>query len=60
MGGRASQFAAQQQKQAKLTTKVTAADMGILFALGLVIILIAILAGAGGILRLQPKKVLIG
>lgn len=60
MGGRASQFAAQQQKQAKLTTKVTAADMGILFGLGLVIILIAILAGAGGILRLQPKKVLIG
>jgi putative ABC transport system permease protein len=60
MGAGFSKTAATQQKQAKLTTKVTAADMAILFGLGLVIILIAILAGAGGILRLQPKKVLIG
>mgnify|MGYP004466318925 CR=1 FL=1 len=60
MSGSSSKMTNRQQAQAKLTTKVTVADMGILFGLGLLIILIAILAGAGGILRLQPKKVLIG
>lgn len=59
-GGGFKQAAAEQTKQAKLTTKVTVKDMGILLGLGLIIILVAILAGAGGILRLQPKKVLIG
>lgn len=49
-----------QRQQTTLSTKVTFQDIAILFGLGLLIILIAILAGAGGILRLQPKNVLIG
>ncbi|WP_179394422.1 ABC transporter permease [Lacticaseibacillus absianus] len=48
-----------QVKQAKLATRVNLKDVALLFGLGLAIILIAILAGAGGILRLNPKKILI-
>ncbi|WP_461225906.1 ABC transporter permease [Lacticaseibacillus suihuaensis] len=59
MPGQASQQKAQ-TKQAKLATKVTFKSVAILFGLGLAIILIAILAGAGGILRLNPKRILIG
>ncbi|WP_225049018.1 ABC transporter permease [Lacticaseibacillus kribbianus] len=58
MPGQASQKA--QTKQAKLATQVTFKSVAILFGLGLAIILIAILAGAGGILRLNPKRILIG
>ncbi|MFD1429071.1 ABC transporter permease [Lacticaseibacillus mingshuiensis] len=59
MGGRTSSQAAM-QKQAKLSTRITLKDVGLLTVFGLAIILIAITAGAAGILRLQPKKVLIG
>ncbi|MCI1986817.1 MAG: ABC transporter permease [Lactobacillus sp.] len=48
------------QKQTQLQTQVTPQVLLVLLAVGLLIIFIAILVGAGGILRLQPKKVLIG
>ncbi len=60
MGNRANAMATQKQKQTKLSTQVTPQAILLLIAVGLVIIFIAILVGAGGILRLQPKKVLIG
>jgi putative ABC transport system permease protein len=60
MGNRANAMATQKQKETKLSTQVTPQAILLLIAVGLVIIFIAILVGAGGILRLQPKKVLIG
>ncbi|WP_203623528.1 ABC transporter permease [Lacticaseibacillus sp. 866-1] len=59
MLGSARTGAATQQKQTKLAVKVTAKDVALLFGLGLAIILLAILAAAAGILRLQPKMILI-
>lgn len=60
MGNKSQTMATQQQKQTKLSTQVTPQAILLLIGVGLVIIFIAILVGAGGILRLQPKKVLIG
>ena len=60
MGNRAQSVATQKQKQTKLSTQVTPQAILLLIAVGLMIIFIAILVGAGGILRLQPKKILIG
>ncbi|WP_338218020.1 ABC transporter permease [Lacticaseibacillus salsurivasis] len=50
---------AAQQKQTQLAVKVTPQAILLLFGLGLAIILIAILIAAAGILRLQPKTILI-
>ncbi|WP_462399591.1 ABC transporter permease [Lacticaseibacillus pantheris] len=47
------------QQQAKISTQVSVWSLLQLFGMGLMIILVAILLAAGGILRLQPKKVLI-
>lgn len=58
-GGGRMTSAAQVKQQAKLAVKVTAKDVLLLFALGLAIILLAILVAAAGILRLQPKTILI-
>lgn len=46
-------------EKTKLNVQVTAQDLGELAGLGLVIVLISITAGSVGILRLQPRKVLI-
>lgn len=58
-GAASAARATQAKQQAKLTVKVTAKAVAILFGLGLAIILLAILAAAAGILRLQPKLILI-
>lgn len=47
------------RQQAKISTQVSVWSLLQLFGMGLMIILVAILLAAGGILRLQPKKVLI-
>ena len=47
------------QQQAKISTQVSVWSLLQLFGMGLMIILVAIMLAAGGILRLQPKKVLI-
>lgn len=58
-GGQQTAKTNQAAKQTKLATHVTVQALALLFALGLGIILVAILIAAAGILRLQPKNVLI-
>ncbi|WP_155286125.1 ABC transporter permease [Lacticaseibacillus zhaodongensis] len=58
-GGQMNGAATQTAKLSAIKTHVTAKYLLELFAFGLLIILIAILAGAGGIFALQPRKILI-
>ncbi|MGF7437041.1 ABC transporter permease [Lentilactobacillus senioris] len=56
MGGAVN---SQKVKQTKLQTQLNATELGQLGGLGLVIMFLAVMIGSFGVLRLEPKKVLI-